>query len=61
MNYTIVLKYEITTRYSVDESVSKFSKENTFFRSSICNWIVMYFENSIEEINISKNNTNLLN
>lgn len=60
MNYTLELKETILEKYKKGKSVASLIREYEIPRSSIYNWLDLYLEKSIEDINVSKKQSNLL-
>lgn len=60
MIYTLEFKKSIVEKYQQQISVTKISREYEIPRSSIYNWINVYSEKPIEEINVSKKKYNSL-
>lgn len=60
MTYTLEFKKSIVEKYQQQISVTEISKEYEIPRSSIYNWITLYLEKPIEEINVSKKQYNSL-
>lgn len=60
MNYTLEFKKSIVEKYQQQISVTDLSKKYEVPRSSIYNWIDLYLEKPIEDINISKKQFNSL-
>ncbi len=54
MNYTLEFKKNIVEKYQHQISVKDLSEKYEIPRSSIYNWIDLYLEKPIEDINISK-------
>ncbi|MCF7926324.1 MAG: helix-turn-helix domain containing protein [Candidatus Izimaplasma sp.] len=60
MNYKLEFKKNIVEEYQKRIPVTKLSRDYEIPRSSIYNWIDLYLEKPIEEINVSKKQYNSL-